>query len=88
MEHHDADAAQRAGARQQDAVRLARQRIARREGVFGDKGPDRLGSPDGTNAICEVENPATSPPKLSISNARPRTAGSLAAASIWAAIPS
>jgi len=32
--------------------------------------------------------PATSPPKLSISSAMPRTAGSASAASIWAVIPS
>ena len=57
MQHHNPDAAQRAGARQEDAVGLARQRIARRECVFGNKSPDGFATPDGTNAICEIKNP-------------------------------
>jgi hypothetical protein len=56
MHDHDADAAQRAGARQEDPVGLGGQRIARREGVFGDEGPDRLLVAERANAIGEVED--------------------------------
>ena len=56
MQHDDPDAAKRTGTRQQDAISLRCQRIARREGVFRDESPDWLATPNGTNAICEVKD--------------------------------
>ena len=88
MYHHHTDAANGAGAGQEDALGLGSQRIACRKGMFSDKGPTCLLPRMARMRSARSKIPATSPPKLSISNAMPRTAGSLAAASICAAIPS
>ena len=57
MHHHHTDAAYGTRARQENTVGLGGQRIASRERMFSDKGPDRLAAPNAPNAICEVENP-------------------------------
>jgi len=48
--------------------------------VFRHKGPDRLVAAQLADAVGEIEDAATSPPKLSMSSAMPRTPGSAKAA--------
>ena len=57
VQRHDADAADRTGAGQDDPVGLGGQDIASRQGMFRDKGVDRLLRPRRPDAICQIEGP-------------------------------
>jgi hypothetical protein len=53
----DADAADSAGAGQDDAVGLGGQDIGGRQGMFGDEGMDRLLRPRRPDAVRQIEGP-------------------------------
>lgn len=57
MQRHDPDAADSAGARQDDAVSLAGECIACRQRMFSDKGVDGFLRPGGADAIRQIESP-------------------------------
>jgi hypothetical protein len=85
---HDADAADSAGAGQDDPVGLGGQRIGGRQGMFGDEGVDGLLRPGRADAVGQIEGARDLATEAVDVERDAAHAGIGEAACSWAAIPS